>query len=789
MTEPKWELTLSVTDRNNIGLIQPRKNNTNSELMRVHVTNKNGEPYDLTAIKVFFVTHFTGKDNLKVPVQKEATIINAKEGIFEFTLDEECMQKVGRQQAYFEIYDYDKFLDTTQNFTYEIISSSRNMKVDFTPWIGTWAAAEEMLDEGTAKVLNDKIENISTKKAEIVDVDNKLQKKTDNETFVAITADMQRQIKNTQSGMVGEYNSESELRAAYPNGVKGYAVVWHTESDAKIGYSYTYKNGSWVKGQVWNGMGIPDKSISEIKLDFPAISGEMINLVDKDKIRKGLYVDYRNGEIIKNEWFSVTDRIYLIPGTKLYFSHGDDQQCAFYDAADNYISGKVKYSDGDIVPPETSFGIFTLKNSITDIFMINVNKKYDKYVPFGNFLHSYQIIDLNSHILSVIKNKKQVSVKIDGTGDFTSFVKSLESIKDASEENRYVVMLHEGTHNIWINYSIEQINSTSFRGPFVPDYVDVVGIGDNRKIILDGRLNDSFSWQTQERVSPLHINSFNELHNFTILGKNTRYCLHQDFNIKGRFAVNILKMMRLIKFAGGGLRPALGAGCLDGATYIYEDCYFESEMGTPFSLHNNRNFKTASVWNLTNCVFRNKSNQTGRFGHSLELLSEGSGTNDIVNIIGCDMPDGIFNASHTADIHGLNTEGSIDLCITGYGNTIAPNVIKNTDGKDNVIEFNEEIIIYKTDDVLKRGDAVKVSKKGYVSKMTTDDPYFLFKGIVLKFENGLVYVKVAGYIESSRINLASSQGDRIGIVNGNLSKIETNDFVAVSETNDFVLLK
>ncbi|MGL4645493.1 MAG: BppU family phage baseplate upper protein, partial [Vagococcus fluvialis] len=250
MTEPKWELTLSTTEKNNIGLIKPRKNNENSEVMKVKLI-KNSKPYDLTALKVFFVTHFSGRNNLKVPVQKEATVINAEEGIFEFTLDEDCMQKVGRQEAYFEIYDYDKFLDATQSFTYEIISSSRQMKADFTPYITTWEEAEKMLDEGTAKVLNDKTEKLELQKANVVDVneqlrkqrqetDNKLEKKTDNETFVAITADMQRQIKNTQSGMVGEYNSESELRAAYPNGAKGYAVVWHTESGTKVGYSYTY---------------------------------------------------------------------------------------------------------------------------------------------------------------------------------------------------------------------------------------------------------------------------------------------------------------------------------------------------------------------------------------------------------------------------------------------------------------------------------------------------------------------------------------------------------------------
>lgn len=278
MTEEKWMTTLSTTEKNNVGSVLLRKNNENSEVMKVKLI-KNSKPYDLTALKVFFVTHFSGKDGLKVPIQKETKIISAKEGIFEFIFDEDCMQKVGRQEAYFEIYDYDKFLDTTQNFTYEILSSSRNMKADFTPYIETWEEAEKMLNEGTAKVLTDKTNKLESKKADITDVENRLEKKTDNETFVAITADMQRQIESTQSGMLGEFNSVEELNKDYPNGTKGYAVVWLDEGGEKVGYSYTYKNNNWVKGNVWNGVGVPDKSVGNKKLDVAGI-----NIADTLKI-------------------------------------------------------------------------------------------------------------------------------------------------------------------------------------------------------------------------------------------------------------------------------------------------------------------------------------------------------------------------------------------------------------------------------------------------------------------------------------------------------------------------
>lgn len=342
MTEPKWELTLSTTEKNNIGLIKPRKNNENSEVMKVKLI-KNSKPYDLTALKVFFVTHFSGRNNLKVPVQKEATVINAEEGIFEFTLDEDCMQKVGRQEAYFEIYDYDKFLDATQSFTYEIISSSRQMKADFTPYITTWEEAEKMLDEGTAKVLNDKTEKLELQKANVVDVneqlgeqkqetDNKLEKKTNNTTFVAITADMQRQIERVQSGMLGEFDSEAQLKTTYPNGAKGYAVVWLNENSKKVGYTYTYKNRSWVKGNVWNGVGIADKSVSPAKTTFLIPAS---NLIDFEAVTEG-YTINSLGEPLKDEYSCLSDFIKVEKETD--YSHFNITQVARYDQNKNYLS-------------------------------------------------------------------------------------------------------------------------------------------------------------------------------------------------------------------------------------------------------------------------------------------------------------------------------------------------------------------------------------------------------------------------------------------------------------------
>lgn len=388
MAEVKWDVTLSVTETNNIGEIKPRQNNENSEVIRVALT-RNGLAYDLTALTVFFVTHFNAQDNLKNPIQKEAKVIDAKNGIFEFVFDNDCMQKAGKQEAYFEVYDYDKFLDASQRFLYNIQSSSRQMKADFTPYIETWEEAEKMLDEGTAKVLNDKTNRLELQKANTVDVDNKLQKKTDNETFVAITADMQRQIESTQSGFIGDFNSEKELKDMYPDGKKGYAVVWLSETvngeQVKVGYSYTFKNGNWVKGQVFNGLALGKKAVKEDNLDSDLSTKAITNnyggriredlfydksltenLFDRNSVKQGFYLI--DGKLSKTTNGMVTDYIRLKGGQEYYATYTFSTIAGgIFDLQYSFIKNFITNGSKTFTPEKDCFLILNVSGNISEL--------------------------------------------------------------------------------------------------------------------------------------------------------------------------------------------------------------------------------------------------------------------------------------------------------------------------------------------------------------------------------------------------------------------------------------
>lgn len=112
----KWAGILSTTEPyNHLGTIPVRQGNKNSEIFEFKIV-ENGIPYDLTGYRVFFCVHF----DPYISVEKNAVIVDAKKGIIRFVMDDDCMQKVGNQEGYFEIYKEDTFLDATQYFTYKV---------------------------------------------------------------------------------------------------------------------------------------------------------------------------------------------------------------------------------------------------------------------------------------------------------------------------------------------------------------------------------------------------------------------------------------------------------------------------------------------------------------------------------------------------------------------------------------------------------------------------------------------------------------------------------------------
>lgn len=126
----KWSGVLSTTEpRNDIGILNVRQGNKNSEVAEFQII-ENNKPYDLTGLTVLFCASF-GLNQ----VEKPASVVNAKEGKISYTFDDDAMQQVGRNKGYFSIKQAESIIDSTQEFEYRIQSSIYSRLIDAKSYI------------------------------------------------------------------------------------------------------------------------------------------------------------------------------------------------------------------------------------------------------------------------------------------------------------------------------------------------------------------------------------------------------------------------------------------------------------------------------------------------------------------------------------------------------------------------------------------------------------------------------------------------------------------------------
>ncbi|EOA7249107.1 phage baseplate upper protein [Enterococcus faecalis] len=139
----KWQATLSTTEPYNyVGIINVRQGNKNTEKLEVNIV-ENALPLDLTNCKVFFESVISNK----YPIQRPATVVDARSGIIQYTFDEYSMQSLHRQEAYFTIYNGEELIGSTQNFSYFVIKAASKTEGEMASY---WQSIEDLIADMTA---------------------------------------------------------------------------------------------------------------------------------------------------------------------------------------------------------------------------------------------------------------------------------------------------------------------------------------------------------------------------------------------------------------------------------------------------------------------------------------------------------------------------------------------------------------------------------------------------------------------------------------------------------------
>lgn len=368
---------------------------------------------------------------------------------------------------------------------------------------------------------------------------------------------------------------------------------------------------------------------------------------------------------------------------------------AYYDANKNYLSYVQISSQSPSATSPADAKYVRLSSTIT--LFTNNYFTVSKTVPttYEEYFDPYHVVYLRDGSISYSKlddNLKAIinagvtyiTVATDGSGDFTRVQDAIASITDASEGNKYVILIKEGTYDLGSDFTAQQLADITFQGIIVPDFVTLRGIGNPKDTILQVTLSE-----TNTHVSALNFMNTSGIENLTVKGTKTRYVVHDDR------AINNGGYTRTVKnciFIGIDLYYSVlyGCGLKEGANYLFQNCIFESGGYSSVLIHNNVGWTMSSYVSFENCRMKTTKNYAlGRAGMLLRTLMHASGSSVIethytyVTIKGNDV-NGILLKDDDAQIFG---SGNL-FKVSGYANAHDDYEFQTGDGLDHSADID-----------------------------------------------------------------------------------------------------
>ena len=171
--------------------------------------------------------------------------------------------------------------------------------------------------------------------------------------------------------------------------------------------------------------------------------------------------------------------------------------------------------------PFTKFAlsVYTAQESISSIYFDTLNQDvYDLESKINN-----------SNLTKI--NEITVTTAQELVNAINSIATSVSNNK-ANKNNIYNIYLNAGTYSLWSVLDKSKINSADNpfrRGLEIPDYVNLIGKQGN--VVIDCTIPESDNTSSLTYtfwVSTINIYGSNTFKNLTIIGDNTKYCVHDD---------------------------------------------------------------------------------------------------------------------------------------------------------------------------------------------------------------------------------------------------------------------
>ena len=252
---------------------------------------------------------------------------------------------------------------------------------------------------------------------------------------------------------------------------------------------------------------------------------------------------------------------------------------------------------------------------------------------------------------------KHITVKKNGSGDFTNIQDAINSVKDASQTNQYDIQIYDDfiVNDLTQLYLKDGSRNTNIIPTalcalvWTKSWVHLRGMGRTVKLSvvspsqnMDG---DAFQY-----IQTLFVRGNVIIANLEVTIKGGRYAIHQDESANGSNSIdaNCITKYRDITAIHYGNNDytngnkwsscyAQANGISDGQTMIFENCKWYSYTQEPFYTHENYNYKNSCNMKFKNCAMGTAYN-TGNIDRNVYFGDLGSGKLANVTIEGCNFP-------------------------------------------------------------------------------------------------------------------------------------------------------
>ena len=358
-------------------------------------------------------------------------------------------------------------------------------------------------------------------------------------------------------------------------------------------------------------------------------------------------------------------------------------------------------------------------------------------------------------------NPNIITVKKDGTGDFTTLKAATESITDNDPvTNPYEIHIYPGTYDTLEGYTDAEIRAADIGGGYTPDSmvgvklkdgVSLIGIGNRESIILTAELSTTdYGIGVRGNISTLNLHGNGRIENLTIMAKAIRYCVHDDFQYLKRYT-RIVKNCAFIPVGmsmssnpattyGSGMREA-------GVDALFENCDF----GSFFGMHT----KTGMTGNGI-VIFNHCKGLGLRLG---DTAAENDAAKHTFYVNGCDFRSIKINRDTATTPHifveGVNNKNAMVFC----GSADNPHIA-------NMLKTYPTSVPIGTLVTIGAGELTATSD-GIKAVAASDIESAL--GVLVDRDAYFDYIQTEGYIPAKSIGISSglSVGDFI-TVDGNM---------------------